>query len=95
MHELGRNFVVEVLDVREAHKSTEETAQGHHLQFKAKYEDGSRRHVLKCVFLCLASQMWGYVNIWCIPRGVFCFNSHVPCVRLYLYDRERRVGGTQ
>ena len=37
MHELGRTFVEEVLDVREAQTSTEEeTAKGHHLQFKCR-----------------------------------------------------------
>ena len=37
MHELGRTFVEEVLDVREAQTSTEEeTAKGHHLQFKCQ-----------------------------------------------------------
>ena len=35
MHELGRTFVEEVLDVREAQTSTEDqTAKRHHLQFK-------------------------------------------------------------
>ena len=37
MHELGRTFVEEVLDVREVQSSTEEeTAKGHHLQFKCQ-----------------------------------------------------------
>ena len=37
MHELGRTFVEEVLDVREVQTSTEEeTTKGHHLQFKCQ-----------------------------------------------------------
>ena len=37
MHELGRTFVEEVLDVREAQTGTEEeTAKGNHLQFKCQ-----------------------------------------------------------
>jgi len=37
MHELGRTFVEEVLDVREVQTSTEEeTTMGHHLQFKCQ-----------------------------------------------------------
>jgi len=37
MHDLGRNFVEEVLDVREAQTSTEEeTVKGHPLQFKCR-----------------------------------------------------------
>ena len=37
MHGLGRTFVEEVLDVREVQSSTEEeTAKGHHLQFKCQ-----------------------------------------------------------
>ena len=37
MHELGRNFVEEVLDVKETKASTaEEVVKGHHLQFKCQ-----------------------------------------------------------
>ena len=39
MHELGRNFVEEVIDVRETEASTaEEAAKGHHLQFKSQIQ---------------------------------------------------------
>ena len=37
MHELGRNFVEEVIDVRETETATvEEAAKGHHIQFKCQ-----------------------------------------------------------
>ena len=37
MHELGRNFVEEVIDVRETEAATvEEAAKGHHIQFKCQ-----------------------------------------------------------
>ena len=84
MHELGRNFVEEVLDVRESKASTEEeAAKGHRLlSSSVKSEDGRRRHALKYVLFCWASQMRGYVNIWCVSTEAFCFTSQPTCGQL-------------
>ena len=43
MHELGRNFVEEVIDVRETGAATvEEAAKGHHIQFKCQIREETR-----------------------------------------------------
>jgi hypothetical protein len=53
MHELGRNFVEEVLDVEATEARTaEDAAKGHHLQFKCQSEDGRKRHTRKYELFC-------------------------------------------